>query len=72
MVRRGSTRVGRLIHWDMNTERLIQQAKLHDLQNRLGFVVWRERRAPDRHPVTPNATLLYRAKEAREWNVLSN
>ena len=28
-----------LKYWDMDTDWLVQQAKLHDLQNRLGFVV---------------------------------
>jgi transcriptional regulator with XRE-family HTH domain len=34
-----------LKYWDMNTEWLVQQAKLHDLQNRLGFVVSLARKA---------------------------
>ena len=34
-----------LKYWDMDTEWLVQQAKLHDLQNRLGFVVSLARKA---------------------------
>jgi len=34
--------------WDMNTEWLVRQAKLHDLQNRLGFVVSLARKAGTR------------------------
>lgn len=39
-----------LKYWDMNTEWLVQQAKLHDLQNRLGFVVSLARKAGTRSP----------------------
>jgi hypothetical protein len=39
-----------LKYWDMNTEWLVQQAKLHDLQNRLGFVVSLARKAGARSP----------------------
>lgn len=39
-----------LKYWDMNTEWPVQQAKLHDLQNRLGFVVSLARRAGTRSP----------------------
>ena len=39
-----------LKYWDMDTEWLVQQAKLHDLQNRLGFVVSLARKAGARSP----------------------
>ena len=39
-----------LKYWDMNTEWLVQQAKLLDLQNRLGFVVSLARKAGARSP----------------------
>ena len=39
-----------LKYWNMNTEWLVQQAKLHDLQNRLGFVVSLARKAGARSP----------------------
>ena len=39
-----------LKYWDMKTEWLVQQAKLHDLQNRLGFVVSLARKAGSRSP----------------------
>ncbi len=42
-----------LKYWDMNTEWLVRQAKLHDLQNRLGFVVALARKAGGRSPL-PN------------------
>ena len=39
-----------LKYWDMNKEWLVRQAKLHDLQNRLGFVVSLARKAGSRSP----------------------
>jgi hypothetical protein len=37
-----------LKYWDMDTEWLVQGAKLHDLQNRLGFVIALARKAGGR------------------------
>jgi hypothetical protein len=37
-----------LKYWEMDPEWLVQQAKLHDLQNRLGFVVAPARKAGQR------------------------
>lgn len=42
-----------LRYWEMNTDWLVQQAKLHDLQNRLGFVVTLARKA-GRRSGSPN------------------
>jgi transcriptional regulator with XRE-family HTH domain len=39
-----------LKYWEMDTRWLVQQAKLHDLQNRLGFVVSLARNAGARSP----------------------
>ena len=39
-----------LKYWEMDPEWLVQQAKLHDLQNRLGFVVSLARKAGARSP----------------------
>jgi transcriptional regulator with XRE-family HTH domain len=39
-----------LKYWNMDIEWLVQQAKLHDLQNRLGFVVSLARKAGARSP----------------------
>ena len=57
-----------LKYWDMNTEWLVQQAKLHDLQNRLGFVVALARKAGQRSElpdVRRNAALEHLAATLR-------
>jgi hypothetical protein len=53
-----------LKYWDMNTEWLVQQAKLHDLQDRLGFVVSLARKAGARSPRIPKREAVFEELES--------
>jgi transcriptional regulator with XRE-family HTH domain len=62
-----------LTFWPLNQERLVREAKLLDLQNRLGFVVTLARRLAERRGDQPRAralrdleTVLERSRLARE------